>query len=421
LWHEVKANGRTFEVIARPMENGHEPEDWVLVMSDVTQEREVREQLERQERLAAVGQLATGIAHDFSNVMATIVLYAQMTAQAEGLSDRDRERMATINQQARHATRLIQQILDFSRRAVLAQQPLDLLVLLEEVAKLLERTLPEHIRIDLAYGPDEYIVRADPTRMRQMVTNLALNARDAMPLGGALRIGLEAIEVRPGESPLLPEMEAGNWIRLTVSDTGTGIPPDVLPHIFEPFFTTKEPSIGTGLGLAQVHGIVGQHEGRIEVETQVGEGTTFTIYLPALPGAPIVSPVPELSALPQGRGETVLVVEDETSVRRALVESLEQLNYRVLEAENGQDALEILEQHEVALVVSDVVMPKMGGVALFHAMKQRGSTVPMVLLTGHPMEEELEDLKAEGLDAWLLKPPDLEQLAEVVARALETE
>jgi CheY-like chemotaxis protein len=259
---------------------------------------------------------------------------------------------------------------------------------------------------------------ADPTRIQQMVTNLALNARDAMPQGGALRIGLGRVEVKPGTPPPLPEMEAGSWIQLTVSDTGTGIPPDVLPHIFEPFFTTKEPGIGTGLGLAQVYGIVGQHEGRIDVETQVGDGTTFAIYLPALLDAPAGPPVPELSAMPQGHRQTVLVVEDEMSVRKALVESLETLNYQVLEAASGQDALEILDQHEVALVLSDVVMPRMGGIALFHAMKQKGLMMPMVLLTGHPMEKALEGLQAEGLSAWLPKPPELERLAKVVARAL---
>jgi two-component system cell cycle sensor histidine kinase/response regulator CckA len=276
LWHEVKVDGRIFEVIARPVEHGSKPEHWVLVISDVNQEREIQAQLQQQERLAAVGQLAAGIAHDFNNIMASIVLYAQMVARSPELPECDQERMAVINQQAWHASQLIQQILDFSRRAVLERRSLDVLSLLKEHVKLLERTLPEHIRTELNYGQDEYTVQADPTHVQQMVTNLAVNARDVMPSGGTLRIGLERITVEPRKSPILPEMEAGKRIRLTVSDTGTGIPPDVLPHIFEPFFTTKEPGEGSGLGLAQVHGIVGQHGGRIDVETQVGEGTTFS-------------------------------------------------------------------------------------------------------------------------------------------------
>jgi len=270
LWHEVKAAAlygqreRTFEVIARPMENGPEPEDWVLVINDVTREREIQQRTQQQERLAALGQLAAGIAHDFNNIMATIVLYAQMTARMAGLSPAIRERMTTINQQAQHATRLIQQILDFSRRAVLERHPLDLLPLVKEQVKLLERTLPEHIEIELVHGPDEdaapLLVNADPTRMQQMLTNLAVNARDAMPEGGKLRIGLEQIRIEERKAAPLPEMKAGEWVQITVSDTGTGIPPDVLPHIFEPFFTTKAP-LGSGLGLAQVHGIVAQQRG----------------------------------------------------------------------------------------------------------------------------------------------------------------
>jgi len=453
LWHEVKTGSRTFEVIARPVEpalgtasngrspygNGSAPEHWVLVINDVTREREIRAQLQQQERLAAVGQLAAGIAHDFNNIMATIVLYAQMAGQSQELSEQNREKMVVINQQAHHASRLIQQILDFSRRAVLERRPLDLLPLVKEQAKLLERTLPEHIGIELNYGRDEYTVDADPTRMQQMITNLAVNARDAMPQGGTLRIELERITGGRDKSSLLPEMsppppllspplggikggrgEGEAWIRLTISDTGTGIPPDVLPHIFEPFFTTKGPGEGSGLGLAQVYGIVGQHGGHIDVHTQVGQGTTFTIYLPALQVRPAETLLSDVSVAPRGRGEVVLVVEDSKAVRAALVAGLRQLNYQPLEAANGQEALALLEEEgqQVALVLSDVVMPVMGGVALFHTLRERGWQIPVVLLTGHPMDEELDELQAQGLNAWLPKPPRLEHLAQAMADAL---
>jgi two-component system cell cycle sensor histidine kinase/response regulator CckA len=374
-----------------------------------------------------VGQLAAGIAHDFNNIMATIVLYAQTTARMEELPSVVRKRMGTINQQAGHATKLIQQILDFSRRAVLERRPLDLALLLEDHVRLLKRTLPESIEVKLAYGPDEYMVHADPTRMQQVVTNLAVNARDAMSGGGALHIGLERIQVRPGESPLVPEMDPGEWIQVMVSDTGTGIPPNVLPHIFNPFFTTKAPGEGSGLGLAQVHGIVGQHGGRIDVESHVGKGTTFTIYLPALathPSKPSsVSELEESLTLPTGKGESILVVEDNATVRRALVESLELLNYRTQEATNGQEALAMLEQHsdDIDLLLSDVVMPGMGGVALLHALKERGLAVKVVMITGHLLEKELDELRAQGMADWLHKPPELEKLAEVVARVLGTD
>ena len=290
----------------------------MLVLNDVTREREIRTQLQQHERLAAVGQLAAGIAHDFNNIMATIILYAQMASRSPELGERNRERMSVINQQGWHATRLIEQILDFSRRSVSERQPLDLVPLLKEQVELLKRTLPEIIRIDTVYGAGAHTIDADPTRIQQMLTNLAVNARDAMLGGGTLRIELERAKVEAGRSPLLPEMEPGRWVCLTVSDTGTGISPDVLPHIFEPFFTTKGPGAGSGLGLAQVHGIVGSHGGRIGVDSQPGEATTFTIYLPALVAAPEQEPAPEVSGLPVGSGQTILVVEDDAALRAAL-------------------------------------------------------------------------------------------------------
>ena len=249
-----------------------------------------------------------------------------------------------------------------------------------------------------------------------------------------MRFGLERVQVQPDELPPLPEMEAGEWVQVTVADTGSGIPPDVLPHIFDPFFTTKVPGTGSGLGLAQVHGIVKQHEGEIGVQSpsttlrtgQMGHGTTFTIYLPALPVHPVEAPTLEPPALTKGQGETILVVEDDASTRQALVEGLELLNYRPLAAADGREALGILERQasevsslEVSLVLSDVVMPGMGGVTLFHALRQRSLAMKVVLMTGHPSEEEMESLRTQGLSDWLPKPSNLEQLAQVLTRVLE--
>lgn len=382
-------------------------------------ERKVREELHQQERLAAVGQLAAGIAHDFNNIMAAIVLYAQIAANAPELQPATRERIEVINQQAWHATRLIEQILDFSRKSVLERHPIDLLSLVLEQADLLRRTIPENIRIVVEHDDDDYTVNADRTRMQQIITNLALNARDAMLNGGCLCIRLDRV-LGPVESPGAElSAQTETWVRLVVSDTGTGIPTDVLPHIFEPFYTTKGPGQGSGLGLAQVHGIVGQHGGRVDVETVVGEGTAFTITLPALIAAQPDLPAPKLQGTSLGHGETILVVEDSPAVRMALVDSLEQLNYRVVAASHGREALDILAQNpEVSLVLSDLVMPEMGGDELFRALRDRGLTLPVVMLSGHPMEQELQGLKAEGLVGWLLKPPDIEVLSQLLVRAL---
>jgi CheY-like chemotaxis protein len=244
-----------------------------------------------------------------------------------------------------------------------------------------------------------------------------------MPDGGQLCIGLNRISVQRQKEAPLPEMTAGAWIRITVSDSGSGIPSNLLPHIYDPFFTTKDPGKGYGLGLAQVHGIVRQHAGFIDVESKIGEGTTFSIYLPALPDhlARDASGESAPSDLIQGEGETVLVVEDDPATRAALLDSLELLNYRGITAINGRQALEILAQHnhDIALVLSDVVMPEMGGIALLHAMRERGWKINVVLLTGHPMGQKLE--RIEGLVAWLQKPPSLEQLADVIAQGLKAE
>jgi two-component system cell cycle sensor histidine kinase/response regulator CckA len=256
--------------------------------------------------------------------------------------------------------------------------------------------------------------------MQQRVMNLAVNARDAMPGGGELHIDLRRIRVVDRKEAPLPEVLLGDWVRVTVKDTGAGIPSDVLPHVFDPFFTTKSPGEGTGLGLAQVWGIAKQHHGHIDVATAVGEGTTFILYLPALAVVEPETEPEEEWAVIQGQGETILVVEDNLAMRQALVDSLELLNYRALQAANGREALTILEegQKKIALVLSDVVMPEMGGMALFHAMRQRNLLVPVVMLTGHPMAEELGKLQAQGLKAWMLKPPSPEQLAQTLAQAL---
>ncbi|NOZ73746.1 MAG: PAS domain S-box protein, partial [Chloroflexi bacterium] len=319
-WHEVKLDERIFEVATRPLHKEGEAEHWVLIIDEVTEQRLAQKQLYQQERLAAVGQLASGIAHDFNNIMAVIVLYAQLVARRKNIPETEQEWIKIINQQAWHATRLIQQILDFSRQAVLSTQPLNLLPLLKEQVKLLQRTLPSSIEIEFGYDTEaEYWLEADPTRMQQMLTNLAINARDAMPEGGILCINLERIIYDPETSPSVAGLEPGVWIKLMVSDTGTGISPEVLKHLFEPFYTTKAPGEGTGLGLAQVYGIVSQHGGLIDVKSEEGKGTSFIIYLPALQTHAESQPSLEKSPEIRGHGEKILLVEDGAAIRTAMV------------------------------------------------------------------------------------------------------
>ena len=418
LWHEVGKDRRHFQITARAIETGPMTGGWVLVLRDVTAEYAIRETAQRQDRLATVGQLAAGIAHDFNNILAGIVLYSQMSLRTPNLPPHLQERLVIIANQAHRAAELINQILDFSRSTVLERLPLDLIPLLKEQVKLWERTLPENIRVDFIYGADNYTIDADPTRMQQVFMNLVVNARDAMPDGGTLRIEVTRVCVTKPKYAPIPDMPAGEWVQITVSDTGSGIPEALLPYIYDPFFTTKPEGKGTGLGLSQVHGIVASHDGFIDVHTEMNVGTAFFLYFPAL-ASPESPAVVEFGDLLLGHGETILVVEDNAAARAAIVASLELLNYRVLEAENGKVALKIFAEHreDVALVLSDLVMAEMGGKALAQALYQLDPTLCVVLMTGHPLTEERELLREAGVVAWIQKPPELGLLAETLARA----
>ena len=428
--HEITLAGPSpavFEVTARPIEAEAEGDGWVLVIHDVGEARKLQQQMQQHERLAAVGQLAAGIAHDFNNIMAVIVLYAQMALLSTTLHPKNRERLSTILDQARRATELIQQILDFSRRAVLERQPMVVNSFLKELVKMLDRTLPENILLKLDCDDCDFTVSADPTRMQQMIMNLALNSRDAMPAGGLLHIGLQQLSVATAAIPPLPEMTPGEWIRIQVTDSGNGIPPAILPRIFEPFFTTKAP-LGTGLGLSQVYGIARQHGGFVDVESpssalraltgQEG-GTTFTIFMPAVSSDPSWRPGQDLSSIPQGCGELILVVEDDATTREALIDSLELLNYRPIAAPNGREALRLCEQHagDIALVLTDLVMPEMGGAALSAELDARYPGMRIIALTGHPLDEG-QGGQPPGVLDWLIKPVGLDDLGHTVERAL---
>ncbi|MBK8900496.1 MAG: PAS domain S-box protein [Anaerolineaceae bacterium] len=420
LWHEIASHNLIFEAIARPVENSPHNGGWVLVLRDVTQERDIQQRIQRQDRLAAVGQLAAGIAHDFNNILTVIRLYTQLISRTVDVPRHAQERLNTIEQQTERATDLIQQILDFSRQSVLERQPFDLLPFMRRLTKLLDRTLPENISVELTHVDDSFFIRADPSRIQQMMMNLAVNARDAMPDGGNLLFTLKQVQTAELKTLLVNELPPGRWVVLEVTDNGTGIEPEVVSHMFEPFFTTKQVGVGTGLGLAQVYGIVQQHEGCIDVMTTAGQGTTFLLYFPALETGESLAGTLDKSLLKMGQGQTILLVEDNRATREALIGSLALLNYEVVAASNGREALTLLtaKQADIDLVLSDVVMPEMGGVALFHAIREQEMQIPMVLLTGHSLSNDMENLQLLGLAGWLPKPPDLAVLSRMLAEAL---
>ncbi|MDX1689222.1 MAG: PAS domain S-box protein [Candidatus Promineifilaceae bacterium] len=414
--HEVRleANGkRVFEVRAATA-----PAGWVLAIRDVTRDREQQQQLQAQERLAAVGQLSAGIAHDFNNILAVIILHAEMMS-TEALPPKVEQRLDTVYEQAQRASELVQQILDFGRKAVMRRREFDLLPFLREQVTLLRRTLPATIDIELTHESGSYIVDADSTRLQQALMNLALNARDAMKDGGSLHLDLS----RPEGSVQLPDanMVGEEWIRLDVSDCGTGIEPEHLAHVFEPFYTTKAPGDGSGLGLAQVYGIVRQHEGHVEVKSTVGRGTTFTLYLPAVERA---APSPEPLEQPPAHAaqQRILVVEDNPMIRDAIAEILGKQGYDVQTAEDGAAAIDLLKANgdDVELVISDMVMPQMGGKALFHALKAHNPDVRMVLISGYPLDEESQQFVDESGSVWVQKPFTQEQLLSAIRHSLAT-
>lgn len=279
-WHEITIDQAVYEIIAKPVENEILNAGWVIVLYDATEKKEIQQRIRQQERLAAVGQLAAGIAHDFNNVLSVIILYVENILRNSRLPNKTELYLQTIQQQAEHAAELVQQVLDFSRQSVLARRLVDLRPFINEMIRLFEYTLPEHIKIEFQAKDGQYLIQADPSRIQQMLMNLAVNARDAMADGGILRITLDKQKTDITKPIPTQELPPGQWVTIEITDTGTGIPPDVIDHIFEPFFTTKETGQGTGLGLAQVYGIIQQHQGYIFVSTKVGVGTTFTIFMP---------------------------------------------------------------------------------------------------------------------------------------------
>lgn len=381
----------------------------------------LNERIFAQERLAAVGQLAAGIAHDFNNILTGIIGLSEIMLSENRLVAEHRQMVEAIFNNGLRAAHLIHQILDFSRKSISEMKPVELQGFLLDFIKFIKRTIAENIRIAVDCGPGEYFVSADPAKVQQVLANLAVNARDAMPEGGELRFELSLVTVRHAEPPPLPDMPEGAWVLLTVSDTGTGMTPAVFSHMFEPFFTTKEPGKGTGLGLSQVYGIIKQHEGFLDVKTEVGKGTVFSIYLPASQPGQAAAELPGEIPLPMGRAETILVVEDNETVRNLVVRTLGRLNFSIVTATNGKDALAMLEslQGRVRVVITDLVMPVMGGIELSRMIRLKDPGIKVIALTGYPLGAEENDLAGAGIVECILKPFQIQTLVNAVIHALE--
>ena len=335
----------------------------VAVSLDVTGRARLEQQYLQAQKMESVGQMAAGISHDFNNLLTAIGGYSKMVMTSLDTEDRRREDLLEVCKAADRAGILTKQLLMFSRRQVLSPRVLDVNLLVGQVEKLLRRTISENI--DLILDLDSVIepIRVDPTKLEQVLLNLAVNARDAMPRGGKLRFATQNVPVDQAFVSRFPKMVPGRYVRLTVSDTGTGIAPGIQKRIFEPFFTTKGRGKGTGLGLATVYSIVEQSGGFTSMESSVGKGTTFEIYLPVVAEPIESSDLAEPTDAVLGGSETVLLAEDDGGVRRLAREVLTKWGYTVLEARDGEEAMALAEGHQgmIDLLISDVVMPGIGG------------------------------------------------------------
>ena len=286
--------------------------------------------------------------------------------------------------------------------------------------KFLRRTIPETISLTFEFEPGDYIVKADPTQIQQVLSNLVVNSRDAMPEGGEIKIKLKEIDIEKGKEKFT-DMKPGRWVVLSVIDNGTGIPEDVLPHIFEPFFTTKPPGKGTGLGLSQVYGIVRQHDGFIDVKTEVGKGTEFDIYLPAISQPKKDEKGKEEKAVERiGKGELILFVEDEPYVLEVGKQVLEELGFEVLTATDGESALLTYREHagRIKLVLSDIVMPKLDGIKLAKRLKEEDPEIKVIGVSGYPLRKDKGELKI--FDGWIQKPFNIDSLLGVLKNVLSS-
>ena len=392
-------------------------------VEDISSQRQMEEQLRHAHKMESVGRLAGGVAYDFNNLLTVIMGFACFARDALPGDSPMRRDLAEVLKASDRAARLTGQLLAFSRRQVLEPQVVDPNDLVLSMDKMLRRLIAEHIEYVTIVDPEIGHIRVDPGQIEQVVVNLAVNASDAMPDGGTLTI--TTCNATLDDKKLIhPGMGAppGEFVMLSVSDTGVGIPSEIKEHLFEPFFTTKPPGKGTGLGLAMVYGIVKQHGGEIAVESEVGEGTTFRIYFPRVHGPVQERPSQSLGeASPCGRGERILVVEDESSVRMLAVRTLRRQGYEVLEAANGEDGLRLLNDQggAVDLVITDLVMPLMNGMQLADRVRAQDSDARVLFMTGYTdVDAQLHDVN-DPHTSLLRKPFGTEALATKVRELLD--
>jgi PAS domain S-box-containing protein len=393
---------------------------YIGTITDVTERLKLEEQLRQAQKMEAIGQLAGGVAHDFNNLLTVINGFSELLLADLPAADPRREPMTAIRDAGEQAARVTGQLLAFSRKAIVAPKVLDLNELIDSTGKMLRRLIGEDVTLTTVLSPGLSRVRIDPVQVEQVLMNLAVNARDAMLRGGQLTIETTNVEMGEGDIPGRPDLKPGRQVRLSVADTGHGMTDEVKARLFEPFFTTKGVGKGTGLGLATVYGIVKQAGGDVTVHTRVGAGTTFTIFLPAVPetAKPVESGALRLA--PRG-AETVLLTEDAEAVRKLVRRALEMQGYTVLEAGTGADAERAVDAHPgpVHLLVTDVVMPDLNGRELADAIRARRPGVKVLYISGYTDDAVVRHGVSEAADAFLQKPFTPLSLARKVREVLD--
>lgn len=402
------------EISARDLGDGR----FQAIVRDISERHQLEEQLRQAQKMEAVGQLTGGIAHDLNNLLTVVLANSEMIAAALPAERHDLHGdLGELQAAARRGAQMIRKLLSFSRHAPLTYQVLDLGRVVAELTGTLGRLLPAHIEVQFTRAAMPVKILADAGAIEQILLNLATNARDAMPAGGRLEVETRRVDVARSAAGVPP----GSYACLTVRDTGKGMDERVRARVFEPFFTTKGPGEGSGLGMAMIYGLTQQHGGFIELDSEPGKGTTVRIYFPLAHEDQLLT---ELAVAPRGlRGgrESVLLVEDEEGLRRVAQRALERVGYRVLTAPDGLEALGVYRTHvgEIDLIITDVVMPKLGGIALYRTLRQEGATVHFLFTSGYAAHEITRGDIPEGDLALLQKPWTLADLTHRVREVLD--
>jgi two-component system, cell cycle sensor histidine kinase and response regulator CckA len=407
VWKQQTKEGKVLEVeiISHPLEYNGRPVR-LVVAQDITERKLLEEQLRQAQKMEAVGRLAGGVAHDFNNLLMVIKGHTELLLNSAAATEQARRKVEQIDRAADRATSLTRQLLAFSRMQVLQPRVIHLGSVVEDLGKLLPRLIGEDIELKIVAASDLGMIRADASQMEQIIMNLAVNARDAMPNGGRLVIEVSNAELDKAYSASHPIVKPGSYVCLAVTDTGTGMDAETQSHIFEPFFTTKEQGKGTGLGLATVYGVVKQSGGFIWVYSEVGKGSSFKVYLPRVDQAAEKIGMPAaLVEVPRGT-ETILLSEDEQDVREVAREFLESGGYTVLEAQNASEALRVAEEHRgtIDLLVTDMIMPGMSGQELAARLQQTQPGLRVIYMSGYSEHAATEATRMDASVRLLTKP-----------------